>query len=64
MEVDFIHMQMAFLFSILWGMCCTLTESGKMKFDPFFRNLVSLMSTLSITLQDFPNIQIHFRSMV
>lgn len=39
-EIDFTHMQMAFLFSLLWGLCSTLPDSVKVKFDPFFRNLV------------------------
>ena len=34
------HIQMAFLFSILWGLCCTLTSGAKQQFDAFFRNLV------------------------
>ncbi len=39
-EVDAVHIQMAFLFSILWGLCCTMTSASRQQFDPFFRNLV------------------------
>ncbi|XP_059095302.1 dynein axonemal heavy chain 3-like [Tigriopus californicus] len=39
-EVDATHMQMAFLFSILWGLCSTMADTSKPKFDAYFRNLV------------------------
>ena len=39
-EVDLVQMQMAFLFSVLWGLCSTLTEEARYKFDQFFRNLL------------------------
>ncbi len=39
-EVDSVSIQMAFLFSILWGLCCTMTSASKPAFDAFFRNLV------------------------
>ncbi len=39
-EVDSVHIQMAFLFSIMWGLCCTMTSNAKPQFDAFFRNLV------------------------
>eukprot|EP00095_Tigriopus_kingsejongensis_P002576 maker-scaffold274_size229011-snap-gene-1.23 protein:Tk02576 transcript:maker-scaffold274_size229011-snap-gene-1.23-mRNA-1 annotation:"hypothetical protein LOTGIDRAFT_210054" len=38
--VDATHMQMAFLFSILWGLCSTMADTSKPKFDAYFRNLV------------------------
>lgn len=28
-EVDLVQMQMAFLFSVLWGLCSTLTEDAR-----------------------------------
>lgn len=36
-EVDPVQMQMAFLFSILWGLCSTITDLSRPKFDAFFR---------------------------
>ena len=38
--VDTIYMQMVFLFSVLWGLCSSLTKEGKPKFDIHFRNLL------------------------
>ena len=39
-QVDPIQLQMIFLFCILWGLCSTIRESGRKKFDAHFRNLV------------------------
>ncbi len=38
--VDSTYVQMAFLFSVLWGLCCTLAPGVRSSFDGFFRNLV------------------------
>jgi len=44
LEVDSVHMQMAFLFSILWGLCGTVMSSSRPALDVFFRSLVDGVS--------------------
>ena len=39
-KVDTITLQTVFIFSIIWGLCSTIPEGSKKKFDTFFRNLI------------------------
>ena len=39
-KLDNITIQIVFIFSIIWGLCSTLPEGSKQKFDGFFRNLL------------------------
>ena len=39
-KVDTINLQMVFIFAIIWGLCATIPEESKRKFDTYFRNLM------------------------
>ena len=42
-KVDNITLQIVFIFSVIWGLCSTIPEGSKQKFDTFFRNLLDGM---------------------
>ena len=42
-KVETITLQTVFIFSIIWGLCSTIPEGSKKKFDTFFRNLIDGM---------------------
>ena len=40
LQVDTINLQILFIFAIIWGLCSTIPEESKKKFDMYFRNLM------------------------
>ena len=52
-EVDLVQMQMAFLFSLLWGLCSTLTEEARFATDDddeCFHDNLNILSDLHMLL--------------
>ena len=39
-QVDTINLQILFIFAVIWGLCSTIPEESKKKFDTYFRNLM------------------------